>query len=218
MRMLLVCVCALAANFAPAAEISPTDNKVTPRNDIPGLINFAQVSDTLYRGGLPTETKEQGLTKAGCIELKKMGIKTIINLRAIDDDRNSVTSLKMQYLKIACKDGNVKEDDLVTFLKAALDPKNQPVFVHCARGADRTGTAVAVYRVVMEGWTPEKAAKEAKDFGAYASFEWMRDYLKKLDVEALKKKVEKADEVKVGKAGEAGEKKATAAKAQKSPN
>jgi protein-tyrosine phosphatase len=50
-------------------------------------------------------------------------------------------------------------------LSAALDPANQPVFVHCEKGEDRTGALVAIYRIVKQGWTPERAYAEACSLG-----------------------------------------------------
>ena len=40
-----------------------------------------------------------------------------------------------------------------------------PVFVHCRRGADRTGTAIACYRIEHDHWTNQQALAEAKTFG-----------------------------------------------------
>ena len=40
-----------------------------------------------------------------------------------------------------------------------------PVFVHCRRGADRTGTAIACYRIAHDHWTNQQALGEAKTFG-----------------------------------------------------
>ena len=57
------------------------------------------------------------------------------------------------------------EDELVEFLKVLADPANRPVFVHCKHGADRTGTAVATYRVVCQGWTKEDAIDEMRSGG-----------------------------------------------------
>ena len=35
-----------------------------------------------------------------------------------------------------------------------------PVLVHCLHGSDRTGTIVAMYRIVEQGWTREAAIAE----------------------------------------------------------
>src|SRR5690349_4861987 len=42
-----------------------------------GILNFAKVSDVLYRGAQPDE--------AGIESLSRLGVKTIINLRMADD-------------------------------------------------------------------------------------------------------------------------------------
>ena len=44
------------------------------------------------------------------------------------------------------------------------DPKLRPLLFHCRRGADRTGTIGAIYRL-DNGWTYEEAMQEAFDFG-----------------------------------------------------
>ena len=54
---------------------------------------------------------------------------------------------------------------LQTFLDALTDPARQPVYVHCQRGADRTGFMVGVYRVEKEGWSAKRAYSEARDIG-----------------------------------------------------
>jgi protein tyrosine/serine phosphatase len=50
-------------------------------------------------------------------------------------------------------------------LAIVTDPARQPVFVHCRRGSDRTGTAVAVYRICVEGWSREAAIDEMVNGG-----------------------------------------------------
>jgi protein tyrosine/serine phosphatase len=39
------------------------------------------------------------------------------------------------------------------------------VYAHCEQGKGRTGCMVAVYRVKVQGWTPEVALAEAKRHG-----------------------------------------------------
>jgi tyrosine-protein phosphatase SIW14 len=45
------------------------------------------------------------------------------------------------------------------------DDSAGPVFVHCRRGADRTGTVVACYRIAHDHWTNKRAIAEAKADG-----------------------------------------------------
>jgi protein tyrosine/serine phosphatase len=40
-----------------------------------------------------------------------------------------------------------------------------PVFVHCKRGADRTGAVIGAYRIEHDGWTNDRALAEAKALG-----------------------------------------------------
>lgn len=44
-------------------------------------------------------------------------------------------------------------------------PYVAPIYVHCKHGQDRTGYAIAAYRIRIERWTFERAYKEAKDMG-----------------------------------------------------
>ncbi len=51
------------------------------------------------------------------------------------------------------------------FLVTVQDPSCQPVLVHCEQGRDRSGYAVAYYRIAVEHWTFEAAIAEARENG-----------------------------------------------------
>jgi protein tyrosine/serine phosphatase len=128
---------------------------------VAGLENFARISPTLYRGAQPTEE--------GFRQLKAMGVKTVIDFRSFHSTKKQVEAAGMTAMELPLKAdfGSVPptEDELKTFFKAVLDPARQPVYIHCAFGKDRTGTMAAVYRLEVDGWTPEEAMQEMEAFG-----------------------------------------------------
>ena len=52
------------------------------------------------------------------------------------------------------------DDIIARFLKIIEENPDKKIFVHCRVGVDRTGVAVASYRIAKEGWSPEEAMKE----------------------------------------------------------
>lgn len=126
------------------------------------LPNFYKVNATLYRGGQPTEE--------GYKILASLGIKTVLNLRDSDEraraEEGDVLRAGMRYfnvpLDIFGKPSDERVDSVLAIIRA---PENQPIFVHCKRGSDRTGVIIACYRISQDGWTSEQAKDEAKRFG-----------------------------------------------------
>jgi protein tyrosine phosphatase (PTP) superfamily phosphohydrolase (DUF442 family) len=148
--------------------------------DRPGLPNLHKVSDTLYRGAQPED--------GGWAELKEMGIRTVVNLRLTRSDREDTERHGLGYARIRMEAWDVDEDELVEFLRFVQNPANQPVFVHCNHGADRTGLACAVYRVALQGWSPTDAAREMQDggYGFHHIWTHLPDYIEQMDADRLR--------------------------------
>jgi protein tyrosine/serine phosphatase len=131
--------------------------------DLPGDVHiprFAEVAGGIYRGGQPT--------RAGFEFLKSRGIRTVINLRLENDEADIVTELGMTYVHIPVSIGpwsRIPESAIQRFFEVLGNPDNFPVFVHCRRGADRTGAMVAFYRTAVQGWTGALAYSEARKIG-----------------------------------------------------
>jgi protein tyrosine phosphatase (PTP) superfamily phosphohydrolase (DUF442 family) len=125
---------------------------------VPGLPNFAKVDDGLYRCAQPTTE--------GLVAAEKMGIRTVINLRSAHHDRAPGPNCKLLYMELPCHAWSMNEEEVEQFLRVATDPKYRPVLVHCAHGQDRTGLAVAAYRVRVQGWSCADAASEMDSYGA----------------------------------------------------
>ncbi len=138
------------------------------------LPNFHKVTDQLYRGAQPTE--------AGPKKLSELGIKTVINLRGPDDqstgEQKETESCGLRYFNIPMPGLSAPSDEQVAQVMVIIDnPDNQPVFIHCKRGSDRTGTIAAVYRISHDGWTADRAVAEARRYGmSWAEF-GMKSYI-----------------------------------------
>jgi protein tyrosine phosphatase (PTP) superfamily phosphohydrolase (DUF442 family) len=180
--LLVVGLLGVLLRSAAAAEPVEAHKLAKPRDDLPGLSNFAEVSDALWRGAQPTAE--------GFAELKRLGVKTIIDLRAEHSDRDLLTGNGLQYVEIPCLAWDPEEKNVLKVLKIVTDPKNQPVFVHCQAGADRTGMMVAVYRMTQQGWTSKEALKELPEFHFHPIFANVALYLIKFDPAAIRKKLE----------------------------
>lgn len=128
----------------------------------PPCANFGQVRPGLYRGAEPDDD---------CLEhLVGLGITLVVNLR--DDDEDSgreqarVVALGMRYVNMPLSGfGRPSLDAVRRVVAQTAAAGNQPVFVHCRRGRDRTGVIIAAFRMGHEGWAAERAIREAEDFG-----------------------------------------------------
>ncbi len=142
--------------------------------DVSGVGNFHQINDHLYRGAQPTPD--------GFDHLAQLGIKTVIDLREAGPravaEKKIVEKDGMHYINIPFAGFSAPTDKQVTQVLAIFnDPGVGPVFVHCRRGADRTGTVVACYRVACEHWKNQDALAEAKKNGMAWIERAMRQYV-----------------------------------------
>ncbi len=128
----------------------------------PGIKNFDQVDTHVYRGGQPTTEGFQFLATSG--------VKTVIDLREAGDrsqaEQRVVTNAGMTYVNVPMSGltpptGN----EIGKILKLLEDTGSGPVFVHCLRGADRTGAVIAAYHIDHDNWDNRRALKDAKTHG-----------------------------------------------------
>jgi tyrosine-protein phosphatase SIW14 len=164
-RQTAVLLVAAGLSFTPAFADS---SKVLP--------NFQKVNDHVYRGGQPSDE--------GFKTLAKLGIKTIIDLREIGehsqaDEKRIVNTEGMQYVSIPMQGMSAPTGEAMQKVLSYLNDESAgPVFVHCRRGADRTGTVIAVYRIGHDQWANKKALSEARGYGMSMWERAMMHYVK----------------------------------------
>ena len=57
------------------------------------------------------------------------------------------------------------DDPYLRFLEVVQDPSQQPILVHCSAGVQRTGGAVALYRILFNDWSFDRAIDEMIEKG-----------------------------------------------------
>lgn len=165
-RLCLLIACAAVCSSAWADPVTDRPAKWAVPVQVDGVPNLHKVSGSLYRSAQPTA--------AGMRELKRMGVRTVINLRSFHSDKDEIGAEGLSSEHITMKAWHPELKEARRFLQIVTDPRRQPVLVHCQHGADRTGTMCAVYRMVVEGWPKEEAVREMRE-GGYGFHEVWRN-------------------------------------------
>ncbi|MBS1818379.1 MAG: tyrosine-protein phosphatase [Acidobacteria bacterium] len=152
-------VAALVALLATGSAFGQTVTKPV----VPGVTNFSRLESTIACAG--------ATTPAGVAELKKLGYRTVINLRQasepgadVEAEEAAAKAAGVKYVHLPVNGASPDPAMVDQFLAAVGDPANQPVFVHCASG-QRASAFWMIKRLVVDGWDAEKAGTEAAALG-----------------------------------------------------
>ncbi len=155
-----------------------------------GIANFYQVDQHVYRGAQP---KGDGFQY-----LASIGVKTVIDLREADSradaEERAVTAAGMKYINVPMTGLTPPtEAEISKILGILEDGSTGAVFVHCKRGADRTGAVIASYRIDHDGWDNARALSEAMGHGM-SFFQFPRQsYIRNFHARAIEAKAAPAN-------------------------
>ena len=128
-----------------------------------GVRNFTNVDPTIACAGA-TEARVMP-------ELARRGYKAVINLReatetgaAIDETRQAAEAAGIRFIHIPLNSQKPDAAVVDAFLKAVVDRANQPTFINCG-SAGRVAALVLVKRMLVDGWSEERALEEAALIG-----------------------------------------------------
>jgi enterochelin esterase family protein len=152
----------LTAVVTAIALAAPQAPQVT-RQTVPGVTNFAKLESTIACAG--------ATSLDGIQEVKKLGYKTIINLREasetgaqVQESAAAARGAGIAYIHIPMNRNTPDTSVADEFLKVIVDPAAQPVFVHCGSG-NRAAAMWMIKRMVVDKWDAGKAGIEAAALG-----------------------------------------------------
>lgn len=141
----------------PTSLKPPASNQTPPQYplpaDLPGLPNFGFVTHDIWRGGEPSA--------AGLARLAQLGVKTVIDLRE-DDALPDVLPPGIRLVRLPVSAWRADGVDPWKLLHA-IKTSPTPIYIHCREGRDRTGLAVAEYRLA-KGMSAADACRELRNF------------------------------------------------------
>lgn len=147
--------------------------------------NFYQVNSWLFRSEQPSDLLLP--------YLQQQKIEIVINLRTRNEDLTLLKHQHIQLIHIPINTWNIQRQQIVKVMQILQKAQaaHQRVLIHCYHGSDRTGTMIAMSRILLEGWTTKEALQEMKH-GGYGfhpiwinidrlfhpqNIEWMRQQL-----------------------------------------
>ena len=163
LSVLLLATTLLAPPSLRSRSTVQSSEVIGQKISIPGVPNAGKVTDHLYRGAQPS------LNNLG--ELKKLGVTTIIDLRAESshtalEEQTRAEALGMRFIRVPISSFSTPSNaELLRYFEILRDAPDQTVFVHCEFGRDRTGVMIAAYRIAFQKWSAEHALNEMNSFG-----------------------------------------------------
>lgn len=167
------------SNGSPAESRSSETSRVEHVEVTPGEIAatlpfFHRVDDNYVRGSQPL--------RGGIGTLKRLGVKTLVDLRSIydltDDVKAAAEVAGLGYEWVPMSVWNPPTDDEANrFVSLVTNTSKGPFFVFCADGLNRIGEMTAIYRVAHNQWTVEKALDEADEIGFNPYYYTLRSYV-----------------------------------------
>ncbi|PCI44078.1 MAG: protein tyrosine phosphatase [Proteobacteria bacterium] len=147
------------------------------------LDNWYQVDKHVYRSEQPDDE--------AMLEIENFGIQYVLNLREYHDDIDETQNTHLTLLHIPIRTSNISDEHVIKALRF-IRKSDKPILVHCWHGADRTGTIIAMYRIIEQGWSKQAAIDELIHGGYHyhAIFDNIVTYIQSADIKNIKRKLE----------------------------
>ena len=149
--------------IAAAFGVRPASAQQVTKPTVAGANNFAKLETTVACGG--------ATTPEAVPEIKKMGYKSIINLRLpseaganVEGEAAAAKTAGINFYSIPFS-GQAPDPAVADkFLATITTPGNEPAYIHCAAG-NRAGAMWMIKRLAVDHWDADRAYTEAAALG-----------------------------------------------------
>lgn len=127
------------------------------------LTNLQHVDTGIYRSGIVTEKNFH--------VVKELEIKSIISMKTRDSDNEVEKRLAHEsniiYINHPINIAYTAPETLMQFyaVEHLMDLLPKPILIHCTRGSDRTGIAIAMFRILHWKFSAKEAIAEMQRYG-----------------------------------------------------
>jgi uncharacterized protein (TIGR01244 family) len=146
-----------------AFGVRPAAAQQVTKPTVAGASNFAKLETTVACGG--------ATTPEAVPEIKKMGYKSIINLRLpsepganVEGEAAAAKTAGINFYSIPFSGQSPDPKVADTFLDTITAPGNEPAYIHCAAG-NRAGAMWMIKRLAVDHWDTDRAFAEATALG-----------------------------------------------------
>ncbi len=179
----LSCSSLLLMSNTASAQTARHEDWATP---VAETQNLYRVNQDFYRSA-QLGSKDVAL-------LQSLGIKTVVSLRSFHSDTSIFKDSSIKLQRIGINTWSINDTNVISALRAIkAAEKDGPVLLHCMHGADRTGLVTAMYRILYQAWTKEKALEELMKggYGYHSMWKNIPEYLKNVNIEKIREGVNK---------------------------
>ena len=170
------------AQTARPAQAERNPDWATP---LPHVSNLHQVTPGLYRSAR--------LDSVDVAQLQALGVKTVISLRSFHSDTDLLKDSGIHTIRIPINTWAIRDSHVIEAMRTIRAAEQQgPVLLHCLHGADRTGMMIAMYRMLYQGWSRDKAVDELKNggYGYHAVWKNIERYLSRVNVDDIRARID----------------------------
>ncbi|KAG2604972.1 probable tyrosine-protein phosphatase DSP2 [Panicum virgatum] len=172
-------ICPMPSLIPPPAACDCDEAALVPP------LNFAMVDDGIFRSGFPETSNFRFL--------KSLNLRSIVYLCPEPYPETNTEFLEENGIKLhqfgieGRKEPFVEipDDKIREALKVVLDPRNQPLLIHCKRGKHRTGCVVGCLRKLQK-WCLSSVFDEYHRFAAAKARITDQRFMELFDVSTLK--------------------------------